>query len=61
MIYNGFCDKQNKNYSVSMEMIPAPSLEDEKPKFIPGRLTCKYASFTGCCNDPNQCSIIKNR
>lgn len=61
MVFTGFCKKQNKNYSVSLEMIPSSSLEDGKPKFIPGRLTCQYESLTGYCSNLNQCSIINNR
>lgn len=60
MIYTGFCDKQNKNYSVEFRQISVSSLEDVSPKFENGRLDCKYAGFTGCCNDPKQCSILQN-
>lgn len=60
MVYRGFCDKQNKDYSVSFRQISISSLEDMKPTFENGRLECDYAGFTGCCNNPKQCSILKN-
>lgn len=31
MVYTGFCDKQNKNYSVEFRQISVSSLEDIKP------------------------------
>ena len=60
MVYSGFCDKQNKNYSVEFRQISVSSLEDIKPKLENGRLDCKYAGLTGCCNNPKQCSILQN-
>lgn len=60
MIYTGFCNKQNENYSVEFTQIPTSSLEDKTPNFINGRLKCEYAGITGCCNNPNQCSVLQN-
>lgn len=59
MVYTGLCDKQNKNYSVEFRQISVSSLEDIKPKLENGRLDCKYAGLTGCCNNPKQCSILQ--
>lgn len=59
MIYTGFYNKQNKNYSVEFRQISVSSLEDIKPKLENGRLDCKYAGLTGCCNNPKQCSILQ--
>lgn len=60
MVYKGFCDKQKKNYSVEFKQISTSALEDTSDNFINGRLKCGYAGITGCCNDPKQCSILKN-
>lgn len=60
MVYTGFCDKQNKDYSVSFRQIPSSSLEDASAKFENGRLKCDYAGITGCCRNPKQCSILQN-
>lgn len=60
MVYNGFCDKQNKMYSVDFKQISVQSLEDTSRNFENGRLYCKYAGLTGCCNNPKQCSILQN-
>lgn len=60
MVYTGFCDKQNKNYSVEFASINATAKEDLTGKIINGRLNCIYAGLTGCCDHPSQCSIIKN-
>lgn len=60
MVYNGFCDKQNKNYSVEFSSINATSKEDLEESFIRGRLNCTYAGLTGCCDHPSQCSVINN-
>ena len=60
MVYHGFCDKQKKNYSVKLTPINASAAEDLSQKFIAGRLECTYAGTTGCCTNPDQCSILKN-
>lgn len=60
MVFTGFCNKQNKNYSVEFRQISVGSLEDLSHKFENGRLDCKYAGLTGCCNNPKQCSILQN-
>lgn len=60
MVYRGFCDKQNKDYSVEFRQISSSSLEDTTPKFENVRLECDYAGLTGCCRNPKQCSILKN-
>lgn len=60
MVYRGFCDKQNKDYSVEFRKISSSSLEDATPKFENGRLECDYAGLTGCCHSPKQCSILQN-
>lgn len=60
MVYNGFCDKQNKNYSVEFSSINATSKEDLEESFIRGRLNCTYAGPTGCCDHPSQFSVIKD-
>lgn len=60
MVYRGFCDKQNKNYSVELTHISASAMEDKNPNFIAGRLDCVYAGLTDCCNSPSDCSILKN-
>ena len=60
MVYSGFCVKQNKDYFVEFTQISVSSLEDKSPKSINGRLKCKYAGFTGCCNRASDCSILKN-
>jgi hypothetical protein len=57
MFYSGFCDKQNRNYSVEFERISTSDLEKES--FETGRLRCQYAALTGCCRNPKQCSILK--
>lgn len=59
MVYTGFCNKQNKIYSVEFRQISVSSLEDIKPKLENGRLDCKYAGLTGCCNNPKQCFILQ--
>ena len=59
MTYTGFCEKQNKMYSVSFAQIDASATDDASPVFINGRLECLYAGLTGCCTHPNQCSILK--
>lgn len=60
MVYTGYCDKQNKNYSVEFKQISVVSLNEKSPKFINGRLVCEHAGLTGCCNSPSQCSILKS-
>ena len=60
MVFRGFCDKQNKNYSVYVEQIPVSTLEDSVNKYEYGRMNCEYAGLTGCCRNPNQCSILKS-
>lgn len=60
MIYSGFCTKQNKDYCVDFTEISVSSLEDNDSRTIHGRLSCKYAGFTGCCSHPNECSILRN-
>ena len=57
MVFTGFCDKQNANYSVDFEIINASDLE--KQGFESGRLRCQYAALTGCCRNSKQCSILK--
>ena len=58
MVFSGFCNKQNQNYSVEFEIINAYDLE--KQNYENGRLKCEYASFTKCCRTPKQCSILQN-
>ena len=58
MVFTGFCDKQNANYSVDLEIINASDLE--KQGFESGRLRCQYAALSGCCRNPKQCSILQN-
>ena len=60
MVYSGFCVKQNKDYFVEFTQISVSFLEDKSPKSINGRLKCKYATFTGCCNCASDCSILQN-
>ncbi len=57
MVYSGFCDKQNRNYSVEFTRISTSDLE--KSNFENGRLICQYAALTGCCRNQKQCSILK--
>lgn len=58
MVFNGFCDKQKRNYSVEIKMVDSSDLE--KQHFEISRLICKYASLSGCCHNPKQCSILQN-
>lgn len=60
MVYRGFCDKQNKDYSVEVTLIPTGALEDNSVGYTTGRMNCMYASLHDCCNGPKQCSILKN-
>lgn len=60
MVYTGFCEKQNKNYSVEYETINTNAIEDLKDCNVSGRLDCVYAGVTGCCSHPSQCSILQN-
>ena len=59
MVFNGFCDKQNKNYSIEASLINTGALDDLTPNYTIGRIKCNYASKTGCCSNPKQCSILK--
>lgn len=58
MVFTGFCDKQNTNYSVDFETINASDLENQG--FENGRLRCQYAALSGCFRNPKQCSILQN-
>lgn len=60
MMYSGFCTKQNKNYQVEFTKLSASSLEDKNYQTIKGRLRCRYAGLTGCCNRASDCSILRN-
>lgn len=61
MLYKGFCDKQNKNYSVKITQINASAYEDLKSQVINGRFDCQFSGLTGCCpNGVKDCSIVKN-
>ncbi len=60
MLYLGFCEKQNKKYAVNLHGISVSALEDYSKQFANGRLECPYASLTGCCTRPDQCSVLKN-
>jgi len=59
LIYSGFCDKQNKHYSVKFVPISVSALDDQSKQLRNGQLVCDYAGTTGCCNHPNQCSVLK--
>jgi hypothetical protein len=58
MVLTGFCDKQNKNYSVELKMVDSSDLEKQHLEI--GRLICQYATLSGCCRNPKQCSILQN-
>lgn len=58
MVFKGFCNKQNANYSVEFEVVDSSDLEEQR--FENGRLICQYASLSGCCRNPKQCSILQN-
>lgn len=58
MPYDGYCDKQKRPYSVDFEKKPAKTLEDASAYDL-GRFICDYAKATGCCRQPEQCSILK--
>ena len=60
MIYSGFCTKQNKDYCVDFTEISVSSLEDNDSRTIHGRLRCRYAGLTGCCNRASDCPILRN-
>lgn len=60
MFYHGYCDKQNRDYTVRLKSINATVYEDVKRRSIDGRLDCDYASRTGCCRKREDCSIIRN-
>ena len=61
MVYRGFCDKQNKDYSVKIIAINPSATEDFQARFISGRFKCEFSSLTNCCpNGAKDCSIIKN-
>nr|DAU95032.1 MAG TPA: hypothetical protein [Caudoviricetes sp.] len=34
-------------------------MDDLTPNYTIGRIKCNYASKTGCCSNPKQCSILK--
>lgn len=59
MIVSGYCDKQNKEYSVEIEEINASATEDTVQKNIMGRLYCKYNRTADCCTGKGDCSILK--
>lgn len=46
MPYNGYCEKQKRNYSVDFEKKPANTLEDVSAYDL-GRFLCDYAKATG--------------
>ena len=58
MIYSGFCDKQNKHYSVKFVPISVSALDDQSKQFRNGRLECGYAGTTGCFKKSRQ--VIRN-
>lgn len=59
MFYHGYCDKQNRNYTVEIEDINASATEDSKRENINGRFNCDYSGLVGCCRGPQECSIVK--
>ena len=58
MVFTGFCNKQNTNYSVEFEVLDSSDLEEQR--FENGRLICQYSALFGCCRTPKQCSILQN-
>jgi hypothetical protein len=58
MILTGYCDKQNKEYTIDVDGIDATCPKDEVNKTIRGRINCEYASKSCECND---CSIVNAR
>lgn len=57
-IFSGICDVQGKLYEISFDELNATCREDEKEKFILGKMHCEYAENTGLC-DGQKCSILE--
>lgn len=61
MRISGYCDKQNKEYSVEFQRINAYAMEDKNKRSIPGKLSCEYSKLHDCCLSPSECSILKSK
>jgi hypothetical protein len=55
MILTGYCDKQNKEYTIDVDGIDATCREDMKNRPIQGIIHCEYGSRNCECNS---CSIL---
>lgn len=57
MQIKGYCSVQDKETEISIEEIPAPTLDNPK-NIAYGRIYCEFASNGGSCNC-HPCSLMK--
>jgi hypothetical protein len=59
MILRGFCEVQQKDYTIDVDLINENCLEDTvRDKYNFGRVHCDFASMSGKCK--GECSIKKH-